>query len=264
MPLLDIDGDLVSISQNFISGGGDAINVSGVFDITIADNIISNSGIGAIRITDSVNPVVVDNFLENITDVGIECVGVTRPHIVGNVLFDINIDETATAAILLDGTGAAIPARGGVLIGNSIDATLQIGIWISDYENFVVADNKITRNRQHGIRFSDVVTSSLTGNLVNSLGNLADNVSDCYLLDGNSDKNLITANIAVADEPTGFKTRFGFNVSAATCNDNVMVGNFAHIAADFVTAGVAYNDAGTATQVVYPGAAAPQGDNLQI
>ncbi len=132
------------------------------------------------------------------------------------------------------------------------------GIAVTDGLDGIIAHNSLDV-QQHGISLTDTSRCLITGNLIVEPSEATDNTYDGIILAGNSDLNEIRDNKitgrSVANQP-----RYGINISAATCDDNSYLGNRTGPAADYGTG--AYNDAGTGTINTWPGAAAPQGDNL--
>ena len=89
--------------------------------------------------------------------------------------------------------------------------------------------------RKEGIYISGGSSNTFIGNDVESSSNLA--ATDNILLDGNSDNNVINGNYV-----TDCKSGYGINISAATCNRNIVEGN--HVLGNL---GGQINDSGTDT-----------------
>ncbi len=146
-------------------------------------------------------------------------------------------------AIYLGGSTSA------VITGNTIEDSDLVGIFLEEATNAIVADNVVILPGQHGIQLDDCNNCDIHDNTITLTGWQADNTWDSIHLSGNSDSNMIQGNVCVpktiANQP-----RYGINISAATCDDNVIVGNYLGITADYAT--LPLNDAGTNTVLQYP------------
>ena len=166
--------------------------------------------------------------------------------IVGN-----NIPNIGWEAVYLDGVSHAR------VEGNTFGFTTDQAIYLDGCTDVAVADNTINEAGGHGIRLTDSTDCLVDGNKIYWPGVDTNNTYDGVLLDGNSDDNDIWDNKITAATSTP-QPRYGINISASTCNTNSYLGN--RVSGTYATA--AYRDAGTGTINVWPGAAAPQGDNL--
>lgn len=91
-------------------------------------------------------------------------------------------------------------------------------------------------------------------------GPVTDDTFDGIRLEGDSNRNVISnCKVKTIANLGGNQLRYGINISASTCDDNVVVSNDLRPSADF--ASDAYNDAGTGTVNTYP-AHATYGDNF--
>ena len=106
-----------------------------------------------------------------------------------------------------------------------------------------------------GIEIDGAAHCQVTGNLVISPGQATSNTYDGIILSGTATKNTVRGNEVHADP----STRYGINVSAATCDCNVVVANVLGDLADYGTD--ALNDAGTGTWLTFPNDPA-YGDNF--
>lgn len=130
---------------------------------------------------------------------------------------------------------------------------------IGDGLHFLI-NNQIGPTNRHGIRLDGTTGNTVIGNTITDPGSLTNNTYDGIFVLGDADRNFLVANRIWAQPAATNAPRYGINISAATCDDNIYVANWAGPTANFGTA--PYNDAGTGTLNVWPGAAAPQGDNF--
>lgn len=176
-----------------------------------------------------------------------------------------------TAAIVIDGDGSGDDLEL-ILVDNFASSTFGPGMSVTDVAGAVIDGNRL-RGSSHGLELDNVRSSTITDNDIdgypglagpylswhgivmndvvdstvanNKVANPGQETADTYdgiHLSGNTDRNLIVGN-RVIPEPAS--TRYGINVSAATCDANVINGNHLGAAADYASG--AFNDAGTGT-----------------
>jgi len=133
------------------------------------------------------------------------------------------------------------------------------GMTVADGLNGTIAFNTMSA-QQHGISLVDSSRCLILGNHVIQPGAGLNNTYDGIILSGNSDFNDIRNNKIQGRAVTN-KPRYAINISVATCDSNSYLGNRSGPASDYGAANP-YNDAGVGTVNTWPGAAAPQGDNL--
>ena len=239
--------DVPSTSGTFVqsTGGSDALHIAAC------------SSEAAISLTNAVEAVIANNIIRNTLTLSGDrnvivgnTVGQTYPGISHGAGSLATIIGNVSSGILLTDVEDAV-VTGNTLNGAGVNVTACVAV--------TVAGNTVGKPFDHGITLTDTSDSTVTGNTVDHTAvSLTDNTYDGIHLAGNSDRNHITGNLVIANPSGTHRTRYGINVSAATCDLNSYVGNRA--TGVFGTA--AYNDAGTGTVNVWPGAAAPQGDNL--
>lgn len=238
-------GNQLLIADNWFDNlGGDGIeySVAGTADVLIANNWIAVTGDGIKANTNA--PIILGNYI-SATDIGIENIG-TDAYIAGN-----RISAGGDYAITGSGDDIGIKANRLLLAGISLTATTL---------RAAIKDNEITLAGLHGIVLVGVSDSHISGNTIYEPGGDTDDTFDGVHLAGDSNDNFITNN-KIIGRTTANQPRYGINISVSTCDDNVYVGNMTGPAADYGQANP-YNDAGTGTVNTWPGAAAPQGDNL--
>lgn len=165
-----------------------------------------------------------------------------------------NVIDTVTGT-----PGAAIHVmnanEGFRIIGNEVySVTEASGIELEDTVGGIVVGNNISTVGYHGIHLHNANESVIASNRIEFASSDTADTYDGIFLEDNSDENLINHNMVFAASDA----QYAINVSAATCDNNVYVGNYA--LGTFGTG--TYNDAGTGTQITYPGAASPTGDNF--
>lgn len=177
-----------------------------------------------------------------------------------------NISDSEGARFLLVGTASGVNV--GVL-GNQIRTGAGAGepsIQIESDEPCVVADNVVLGNSggpyvqlsgighsvagntliecpEHAIDLIDCSESVVSGNVILDPGKGTSNTYDGIRLSGDSDYNAVVINRVRSAAANA--TRYGVNVSAATCNNNVVADNVLGPTASYGTA--SFNDAGTGT-----------------
>lgn len=236
---------------------GTGIECDGSTVSVIADNMISQCDLDGILVHDAV----------------------THLAITGNVIDQSATDEAGNAGIRLASDGSS-DMRLVSIVGNAVES-YEDGIVVTpdSIEGLTVSGNTVEA-AYTGMVFANMIRSSVSGNVLrgfNNAGNytigefgisitdcswcsfdnnvivepgqFADNTYDGVILAGVSDNNRVTDNQIKARD-AGNQTRYAINVSAATCNCNVVVGNSGSDAADFGTDAI--NDAGTDTWLTYP------------
>jgi hypothetical protein len=190
--------------------------------------------------------------------------------IVGNTMRGTSTDDLV-AGLIVDGDGAA--ARDITVTGNSIEGgvdgvqlldvssvtftgntvkAFRTGVTVSGVDGSAITGNTVAgfsgfsgfELNQHGIVVTDSSDNVIAGNVVDQPGQGTDDTYDGIILSGDSDRNLVSGNRVVPSAAAN-ATRYGVNVSAATCNDNVVDGNFLGDASVYGTG--SYNNAGTGT-----------------
>ena len=114
-----------------------------------------------------------------------------------------------------------------------------------------VIGNHIVASYGHGVYLSNVMEAVVEGNFF--MSNRGNNVQDFIYLEGDSNDNIIRGNMFNPLDRWGggggtYRPRYGINISAATCDRNMIVGNTFINIADFGTGLI--NDAGTLTSIV--------------
>ena len=166
---------------------------------------------------------------------------------------------------IVDLVGGRFGVVGNLIFGDGS----QIGVRVDDTSNTVISDNRIVSTLngvyllgspttasivvvgnvvespgQHGLVLSGCDDSIIEGNLIVEPGGDTNNTYDGVFLDGDSDRNMIVGN-KVIPATGGNATRYGVNVSAATCDTNVVADNMLIPSGTFGTG--SFNDAGTGT-----------------
>ena len=170
---------------------------------------------------------------------------VTHPIIDGNLII----------AVQAVGMSANTRTLSGVHITNNhmessdlVFDTIRPMIALTDVVDAVIAGNLLVGSFQFdgscgdGIVLTDVSDSQVYGNILRDMGSEPLGTYDAIRLAGDSNRNHVHDNVVV---PLAGSTRYGINVSASTCDDNVVADNMLGAAADYGTS--AYNDAGTGT-----------------
>jgi hypothetical protein len=116
----------------------------------------------------------------------------------------------------------------------------------------------IVNCQEHAVMLVDSSDCTVQDVTIDGAGGNSNDTYDGVILSGDSDRNLISG-IQVVARAVSPLTRYGINVSASTCDCNIVVGNVLGDPADYGTD--ALNDAGTDTQLFYPNDAT-YGDNF--
>jgi len=126
-------------------------------------------------------------------------------------------------------------AEQAIISNNYCRENLGSGIVIeADGDKSIVNNNICLNNSSHGIHFiADAVNCTVTGNICN---NNTSFTSDGIFFNGNNDRNTITGNNCQGNG------RYGINISAATCDKNIVTSNVM-----FGNATGQFNDVGTGT-----------------
>jgi parallel beta-helix repeat protein len=166
--------------------------------------------------------------------------------LLGNVVESLNGEDVSfgSGSTFSKLVGNIIRDPGRVNLVSALDCTID--------------SNTLIYPGEHGIRLSASKDCLIVGNKIYGPGQNSANTYDGVFLEGDSDRNQITANKIVSD-PLGFvAARYAVNISAAACNDSIVVNNDFGVTADYGTG--AYNNAGTGTRNTFPGGAV--GDNF--
>jgi parallel beta-helix repeat protein len=184
-------------------------------------------------------------FFDNVIGVSVQCRGD------GNIVRSNHAEEGPIFCEVTSGsdrnTIEGNDAPTGVIEMASADRNIvahnQVkDIYATDCERNTIGPNRVYLSPTHGIHLNDSSDNQVSGNYVDSAGQTADDTYDGIYVDGNSDRNKITENIVRYDPTT--KSRYGVNISASTCDENLVDGN------DLLNSGATgeYNDAGTGTR----------------
>ncbi len=184
-----------------------------------------------------------------------------RVTITDNVISANSGEAAGYAAIRIDASDTANARDGDKLIqGNQIlhtGSNAAPGISLTGVRYAIVADNYLEDAGQHGVVLDDTKDSIVSGNLINMVGRGTTNTYDGVHLSGDSDSNLIVGNKVIPDpDAPDPKTRYGINISASTCDANIVVNN--DLRGTWGTGPL--NDAGTGT-ILVDAAHATYGDN---
>lgn len=117
-------------------------------------------------------------------------------------------------------------------------STGRVGILLTSSNNCVF-DGIIRESGRNGYQITDSSKNRISGQVINA-GRATTNTYDGVLLDGNSDRN--RTELTVAYLGSGNNMRYGLNISAATCDNNIEASLL-----NGAGATGAYNDAGTGT-----------------
>ena len=213
---------------------------------------------GPISLADAFEALIANNLISDSLTVSGE-----RNVIVGNTVGDASPGISHGAgdlAVIVGNTTSGIAVTGvrdAVVAGNILNGE---GVSLSGCTAVTVSGNTVLAPFNHGVGLTDSSDSTVSGNTIDNLNSnsVPDNTYDGINLAGNSDRNHVTGNLIIANDDPTRRTRYGVNVSAATCDLNSYVGNRA--TGTFGTA--PYNDAGTGSINTWPGAGGAQGDNL--
>jgi hypothetical protein len=108
----------------------------------------------------------------------------------------------------------------------------------------LVAGNVMVAPVGHGIEVAGSSDVTIRSNVVDEPGQGTTNTFDGIILSGDSNVNAVVGN-TVKPSGVGNTTRYGVNVSAATCDDNVVADNWLGPIATYGTG--SFNNAGTGT-----------------
>lgn len=127
------------------------------------------------------------------------------------------------------------------ITGNTVQNSGEYGIYIAFATYVIVSGNACHENGEHGIYLSQAHHCTIVGNECLSNSQATTNTSDGIRFSA-ADDNLISNNVcrqgALANKP-----KYGINISNATCDRNLVIGNNLHDSG--ATAPI--NDAGTNT-----------------
>jgi hypothetical protein len=280
------------IERNYMTSGDSAVDVvriRGGQRVHLTDNWI-DGGLAGVHIEDPTSPATDANWEiwvegNTIADTGEQGILVESPggaggdiapyslRIAGNNLRGCGVDivsYASQAAIEIIGddtdtdptdtdTGNNPPPIH--IHDNTIDTALTLdGMRLTGVKGALVHDNYVEQPDGHGYVFDACSGCTIHDN--KAWWPNSDDTYDAFLLAGDSNNNYLHSNDAKnADPGSGSPERwqYGVNVSAAACDDNIVVGNDLRAAGDFGTAPI--NDAGTGTILTWP-ADATYGDNF--
>jgi hypothetical protein len=257
---VNITGRNNAVVRNFIGAydSDPCIRLNTVSYTTIRDNVFESTGVSILVNNNSTTCQIVNNFADTdgaFLDVNAQ---LSQSHIVGNW---VSSGSSNSGNPLIDFTGAGASTRSHI-VGNTLDGQGSLsGVAIASsgaaHTQFLISDNLIRRPRFHGILIEDLDDSIISHNIVDAASWGSDNTYDGIQITATADRNMIEHNKIIPG--TLNQTRYGINIAASTCDDNVVVGNDLRPSADFGTD--AYNDSGTGTVNTYP-AHATYGDNF--
>lgn len=236
----------VVVSNNVVPTG--IIDCGSPFGWTVTGNSMEN---GAILAADGERTIIALNQIVDWTS-GSDPFGFSgaADHclILGNIIRSLNGEDVSfgSGSVFSKLVGNTLRDPGRVNLVTALDCTID--------------SNTLIYPGEHGIRLSASKDCLISGNKIYGPGQNSANTYDGVFLEGDSDRNQITGNKIVSD-PLGFvAARYAVNVSAAACNDSIIVNNDFGVDADYGTG--AYNDAGTGTRDTFPGGAV--GDNFVV
>lgn len=257
-----IDGNAI-LDTN---GAGIALGVS-VIDTTITTNSFTGTGTAITLAGNNDKTTITGNSFNMVNDaIVISGFNQNMISIVGNVI-DADHCVFANSAVLARCTIADNSLNGGAgttqhaisLIANSaINRITDIiisgntttfgggsGIYLENCDRVTAIGNSIFHPDGHGIRLNNSSHNNIQANVVFGAGQDTDNTFDGIHLEGDSDKNILKGN-KVASDPSALQaTRYGINISAATCDGNALIHNDLRPSADFGTGDI--NNLGTGT-----------------
>jgi hypothetical protein len=210
------------------SGADSAIDVSGDF-CTISGSWLSSADIGVDTIAACANLSVVDSYITAGSH-AVRLVDADNVRIIGN-------------SVAAGGTGVHATTSDWLHVAdNHFDGPSQ-GCYLEGNVSPVVNGNTFDKSVTHNIELNDQNGAEVYGNVIGEASALAANTYDNVHLRGSSDNNFIHGNILYSGAVTS--TRYGINVSAATCDTNRIGDNDYGTIADYGTD--ILNDAGTGT-----------------
>ena len=292
-----VDANFCRIENSYLFGTTDAVFIQGNSISTVIDGNLIAANDSAVYLGSAQYPRITNNYIAGTgsSDYGVyldSSVSASHVYISGNTfeqhaINGIHLDLTlvgpeqgpftitdngfvfSSAAVGAASTAAGIYILSGTdtppitIAGNSFYRWQNAGaIQLEDCNGVTVSRNRIYSTGRHGIHLIDSSECTIEGNHIGgsktSLNHLAaDDTYDGVILAGNSDRNFIHGNKIFGTGATN-QHRYAINISAATCDDNVVVNNDLRPSANFVSG--QYNDAGTGTINTYPAGAA--GDNF--
>lgn len=204
-------------------------------------------------------------------DAGVDCIATDRVDVTISDCYILALDGIRASTVdrmrvvsnMIEANGYAVELTScdqAEIIGNNFNFPTA-GVLLDTCNHAVVALNNFAGAVNHGLTLDDSDDCDIIGNLFTSIGTGTTNTFDAIHLMTDSDRNWITGNKIVA-QAAGNLARYGINVSAATCNDNIYAGNWAGPTANFGTG--PYNNAGTGTLNTWPAAGGAQGDNYTL
>lgn len=235
------DGDYLTVTSTLFQSCEKAIHVVG-----------AGSGSALITIT--------NNTFDSNLDWAIQLESIQLVQIVGNSFLSsglgqngaISLDEFSLQASIVgntfDSTGNGpdiyTAADRTLIANNAMENPGSISIHLDGASLCNVNDNNIFDPVQHGIVLTDASDNILTDNLVHGAGSGITNTYDNIFLEGDSNQNTIKGNKGIPSSGA-HDTRYGINISAATCDNNAVIHNDLRPTAIYGTGD--FNNAGTGT-----------------
>jgi len=227
-------GGHLTIQGNFFDGNGDGITSSGnggrLINITNNDFLATNRCI-YFPAADIYSMHIIGNNFNSSEDWGVY-IDASNGVIIANNDF-ASCGQTSNGALWLN---TAL----GTITGNKFDSTRNgPDVHINASRDVTVVGNTSETAFKDGLLLDASSTCVVADNVWQLDGHDTPNTYDGIRLSGNSDSNHISGNIL-----TGTDSRYGINVSANTCDNNLVENNY--LSGTFSTA--EYNDAGTGTK----------------
>ncbi len=209
---------------------------------------------------------------DNITIASADRCKIHRNHIEGGDANGIVLSGTTRHAQIManhifnqDGDGAVLGAttlynmiQGNILEAQGLGGTPGTGIVVGGTFQQIL-HNLIAEAAHHGIDLTGADDCVVIANMIHHSGTLTSDTFDNIFLSA-SDRNLIALNQLIS-RISGGTTRYGINISTASCDDNIVVSNDLGPGADYGSE--ALNDVGTDTRLTYPDHA-KYGDNFTL
>lgn len=241
-PVIQANGIGIVVSGNTIDAyadvlGGFGIQYSSDYGV-VSDNVIyasSSNGVGLYDLSGDYSTITGNVGYGGIND---DCASVSGFNVVvANNHFQVSGGAATPVACLF------VSAADGALIANNQLIGGDYGLRTDGNGDIdmVIEGNIAYYPYRHGMELAAVSTSKVSGNLIHSPGFTTTNTYDGILLSGDSNDNYIEGNTVIPLASPA--TRYGINLSAATCDDNIVVAN--DLRGTFGTS--ALNDAGTGT-----------------
>lgn len=262
---VSVAGDETNLTDMAVSASTDAVKATSQTGIKITRCLLFSTSGNGLDLTSCQNVAVVDTVVSaDSTPPTASLDDCWNVRIVG-----CQFAGTSTGLLIADGgtttiTGCTFPSGTiGVGSGGSfVDSVSIVGCEFEDITTAValingtgciVADNMMVVLTGDVITLEDTSRCKVDGNMITYPGGGFDGI----LLSGDSNYNRV-ANNQVVSRPSSH-AQYAVNVSASTCDCNVVVANSGSDPADFT--GDAINDAGTQTWLTFP-ADPTYGDNM--